>query len=100
MNIQRDEKGKLLLTLIKVQQQISSTCTKDQLHCDNTINKEYLVSDATIRLSKEDVNCCIIFFFSKKKNCQLPLLPLCIIHSGWQGKHSKEKSLASSHKYT
>lgn len=79
MNIQKDEKGKLLLTLIKVQQQISSTCTKDQLHCDNTINKEYLVSDATIRLSKEDVNC---LFFFKKKNSQLPLLPLCIIHSG------------------
>lgn len=56
--------------LIKVQQQISSTCTKNQLHCDNTINKEYLVSDATIRLSKEDVNC--LFVFSKKKkiaNC-------------------------------
>lgn len=71
MNIQKDEKGKLLLTLIKVQQQISSTCTKDQLHCDNTINKEYLVSDATIRLSKEDVNCCIFFF--KKKNLSIAI---------------------------
>lgn len=74
MNIQKDEKGKLLLMLIKVQQQISSTCTKNQLHCDNTINKEYLVSDATIRLSKEDVNC--LFVFSKKKK-----LPIAIASS-------------------